>query len=271
MNESMLKIENLFISAINKTESVTLVNNINMEVKENSICCIVGNSGSGKSLLATTILGIIENNLQTNGKIYFKGEDILQLKEKRLREIRGRQIGIVMQNCTGSLNPLLKNGKQLHLVMKNRYKGNAKERAQEVLRQVELQNHEEIVNQYPHELSGGMKQRLMTAIGMIYSPNLLIMDEPTKGLDVILRNQMATMIDALHTQTKTTILLITHDLELANKLSDYCYVMNKGEIVAEGNTKELFNNTTNNAFFDLLSAERKISSFFTEEKIYAGV
>lgn len=262
MRDSILKIEGLCINAAQDGHDVALVNDINIEIKRNSICCIVGNSGSGKSLVATSIISIFADNLRVSGAIYFNGVDLLSLPPKELDKIRGKQIGIVVQNCAGALNPLLKNGKQLRLVMKKYHKGNEKQKAIEVLRRVELGEPGKILNQYPHELSGGMKQRLLTAIGMVNAPDLLIMDEPTKGMDVILRNQIAAMIEKVYKETDTTILLITHDLELAYKLSDYCYVMSRGSIVEENNTKLLFNHSNSSVFKELLNSEQKMSSFF---------
>ncbi len=265
MNDVILNIDKLNIKAISDKETTTLISDISISVKKNSICAIVGNSGSGKSLVATSSMGIFAENLLVNGRIFFKDNDMLNLSERNLEQIRGRQISIVMQNCAGSLNPLLKNGKQLRLVMKNYHKNNEQKRMLEVLNQVELKNPEQILNLYPHELSGGMKQRLMTAIGMVNYPDLLIMDEPTKGMDMILRNQIANMIAKLHKETNITILLITHDLELAHKLSDYCYVMSEGKIVEENRTKLLYEQQTSNTFKKLLAAEEKMTSFFNEK------
>lgn len=263
MNDTILQINSLSIKAGDSQGRTTeLIKHINMKVKRNSICCIVGNSGSGKSLIAMSVMGIFADNLEVNGTIYFNGEDLLNVSNKKPETIRGKQIGIVMQNCAGALNPLLKNGKQLRSVMKNYFRGRERQRMIEVLRQVELTCPEQVLKQYPHELSGGMKQRLMTAIGMVNSPSLLIMDEPTKGMDFILRNQIADMIKKLHKDSCMTILLITHDLELAYKLSDYCYVMSDGKIVEENETGRLFEKSESNVFRNLLASERKMTCFF---------
>lgn len=256
MNDVILRIENFSI----ETTELKLLKNINMKVKRKSICCIVGNSGSGKSLAAKSILGIFSDNLRVSGNIYF--DDEFPLTERKLEKIRGKQIGIVMQNCAGSLNPLLKNEKQLRLVMKNFHKGNERERMREVLEQVDLP--ERILKQYPHELSGGMKQRLMIAIGIINAPKLLIMDEPTKGMDLILRNRIADMIEKLHKADNMSVLLITHDLELAHKLSDYCYVMDGGEVVEENETPILFKHCESAVLKKLISSEQKMSRFFED-------
>ena len=265
--EPLLKIENLRI-AIKSVPEEVLVNGVNISVPGNSICALVGNSGSGKSLIASSIVGILANNLYAEGRVLYHGENLLFLPEKRLNAIRGKQIGIVVQNCAGSLNPLMKNGKQLSLVIRahGSHVGNPRKTALQVLEQVRLECPEQIMREYPHELSGGMKQRLLTAIGMCNSPELLIMDEPTKGMDLILRNQIADMIDNLHKETDVTILLITHDLELARKLSDYCYVMNMGRVVAHGETGALFAAEKEPTLVSLLAAERQMTRFFMDEE-----
>ncbi|MGL6198092.1 MAG: ATP-binding cassette domain-containing protein [Lachnospiraceae bacterium] len=264
MSQNLLEIRGLKIYVRNNTKPQILVNNVDLAIAENTICALVGDSGSGKSLIASSIMGILAENLTPSGEILFQGQNLLTLTEKQLNAIRGKQIGIVMQNCAGSLNPLLKNGKQLTLVIQEhcRPKENIHGVAVNMLKKVRLPNPVKLMEEYPHQLSGGMKQRLMTAIGISSSPKLIIMDEPSKGLDLILRRQIADMIAVLHQQTEITILLITHDLEMAYQLSDYCYVMRKGEICSSGETKVLFNKAADHTLSDLLAAEKKMMDFF---------
>ncbi len=266
MGNELLKIKNLKITIKESNAEEHLVDGVDLSVKKNSICALVGNSGCGKSLIASSIVGVLAENLYTEGDVIYRGENLLTLTEKQLNSIRGKQIGIVMQNCAGSLNPLIKNGKQLSLVIRaHGYHGESpKKIALRVLEQVKLECPERILREYPHQLSGGMKQRLLTAIGMCSSPKLLIMDEPTKGMDVILRNQVVGMIGRLHRETGVTILLITHDLNMAHKLSDYCYVMNKGRIVTHGETNVLFASNKDPNLVGLLAAEHQLTRFFTE-------
>lgn len=268
MRDVLLEIKDLSI-AIKQSDSLKrLVKNVDLVLRKSSICALVGNSGCGKSLVASSIVGVLAENLSAKGQVFYKQENLLALSEKQLNNIRGKQIGIVMQNCAGSLNPLIKNAKQLSLVIRSHGANNEspKVTAKKVLKKVRLDDTDRIMQAYPHELSGGMKQRLMMAIGMCTSPKLLIMDEPTKGMDLILRNQIVNMIGRLHRETGISILLITHDLEMAHKLSDYCYVMNEGSVVTHGNTHELFTNTKNQTLACLLDAEHQMSQFFNGQE-----
>jgi peptide/nickel transport system ATP-binding protein len=267
MRENILEIRKLNIQIRNSMPSKVLVDGVDLSIAQNTICALVGNSGSGKSLLALSIMGIFAENLTAKGEILFQEKNLLSLPEKQLNAIRGRHIGIVMQNCSGALNPLLKNGRQLALVIKEHCssKKNVDEAAINALEKVRLQNPKQVMKEYPHELSGGMKQRLITAIGMGCSPELLIMDEPSKGMDFILRSQIADMILTLRKETGVTILLITHDLEMAYKLSDYCYVMKEGKISTQGDTRSLFYSAADQGLSVRFYAETKINRFFSGE------
>ena len=266
MGKKLLEIRGLSIVIKKKGQGSLLVDAVDLEIAPRTICALVGDSGCGKSLIASSVMGILAENLCAKGNVYFKGTDLLTLSERKRNTIRGKQIGIVMQNCAGSLNPLLKNGRQLELVIKeHREKGaSSQEIARNVLKQVRLSPPDQIIKAYPHQLSGGMKQRLLTAIGIGSSPELIIMDEPTKGLDLILRNQIADTIHTLHRETGITILLITHDLEMAYKLSDECYVMKKGRIAAHGETRMLFDEAKDETLSGLLAAEKRMTRFFMD-------
>lgn len=263
MINSILEIKALTIKSKNDpAKDLELIKNINMKIRRNAISCIVGNSGSGKTLLALSMLGLFADDLDVEGEIRFNGENLLTLTQARLKEIRGKDISIVLQSCQGALNPLLINRKQLYLAMREKCKGRKKERALKVLKQVEFSEPEKILSLYPHELSGGMKQRLMMAISLVNQPRLLILDEPTKGMDLILRNQIATMVKELSKTGDRTIVIITHDLELAEKLSDYCYVMSKGQIAEENETHCLFQNPKSEIFKKILAAEFRMKEGF---------
>ena len=264
MDKPLLEIKDLTITAVNSGKQHRLVHHVNLSVAEGSICVLAGNSGCGKSLLASVIAGIPAENLYIEGSVRYCGRELLVLSEKQRNNIRGSEIGIVMQNCAGSLDPLMKNGKHLELILRSHgmSKRAAKKMALEALRQVRLENPEQVMKQHPHQLSGGMKQRLMTAIGMCTSPRFLIMDEPTKGMDLVLRNYIAEMIFRLHRDTGVTILLISHDLEVADKLSDDCYVMSNGEIASHGKTTQLFTGGQKSNTVGLLEAEREMNGYF---------
>lgn len=239
-----------------------------MVITRGAVCALVGDSGSGKSLIASSIMGILAENLTVEGEVLFRGRNLLSLTERQLHAIRGKQIGIVMQSTAGSLNPLLSNGRQMALVIREHCPNKDVHRiAVEALEKVRLQNPEQILRQYPHQLSGGMKQRLLTAIGIAGSPDLLIMDEPTKGLDLTLRGQIADMIDRLHRETGVTILLITHDMEMAYRLSDTCYVLRRGAVTARGKTRPLFDMAADQTLSELLGAEQALAGYFREQSV----
>jgi peptide/nickel transport system ATP-binding protein len=260
----ILKINGLKIAAAKGNERIPLVKGVDLSIKRHSLYALVGESGSGKSLLAGSIVRALAENLTTEGEIYYEDQNLLALSEKELNKIRGRQIGIVFQSSAASLNPLVKNGAQVSLVLRGRCVSRSAKRNKiiDLIKKVRLEEPERVMKEYPHQLSGGMKQRLLTAIGISGNPELLILDEPTKGMDVVLRNQIASSIYELHQKQGMTVLLITHDLELAAKLSDYCCVMDDGRIVACGETKNLFETSQNPVLLSLLNAERKMTDFF---------
>lgn len=265
MPDSILDIRDLRVT-MKKSTGPALVNGINLSIERGSICALVGDSGSGKSLIASSVMGILADNLNCSGEILFDDENLLGLTEKRLRTIRGKQIGVVMQNCAGSLDPLLKNGRHLSMAVRAHCLPgeDVRGRCLALLRGVRLSEPEQVMRQYPHQLSGGMKQRLLTAISLAGRPEFLIMDEPTKGLDLTLRDQTREMIDTVRREAGITILLITHDLELAEALSDDCYVIRRGEITAHGPTKTLFREAQDETLAGLLLAEHQMNGFFTD-------
>ncbi|MDO5718936.1 MAG: ABC transporter ATP-binding protein [Tissierellia bacterium] len=237
-----------------------LIEDISLEIKEKAITTIIGNSGSGKSLLTQAIMRILPNNLEISGRIEFKGIDLLKLKENKMNKIRGKEIGIVLQNVSGSLNPLLKNKNQISIILKEHgYKRREiQNRILELLEKVKLEDANRILKLYPHELSGGIKQRFMTAIAISSSPDLLILDEPTKGLDYKLTKEIVEMILKLNRKEDMSILLISHDLELARNISDYIYFINHGKISAEGIPEKIFQMKSNMNLRELIEAERII-------------
>lgn len=268
MSKPLLEIRGLTIQAENQDGRSILVDGVSLEIAEHTICALVGDSGSGKSLVASSILGILAGNLTATGEILFQGRNLLSLTEKQLGDIRGRQIGIVMQNTAGSLNPLAKNGRQLSMVLRGHCadKKDIHTSAVRALEKVRLPGPEQIMRAYPHQLSGGMKQRFLTAMGISGSPALLILDEPTKGLDLVLRKQITGMISSLHAETGIAILLITHDLELAGHLAEDCTVMRGGRVTSYGRTRQLFEALDDAVLSDLLAAERELSGYYWREE-----
>ncbi|AKG35322.1 ABC transporter ATP-binding protein [Paenibacillus durus] len=243
----LLDIKNLRTEFHTEEGTVKAVDGVSIRVREGETVCIVGESGCGKSVTAMSVMGLVEEpgGKVAGGSIDFLGEDLLQLSKHALRSIRGNEIAMIFQEPMSSLNPVLKIGEQivepltLHLKLK---KKEAAARAIELIRQVGISRPEQIFNSYPHELSGGMLQRIMIAIAISCGPKLLIADEPTTALDVTIQAQILDMLREFKDKSGMSLLLITHDLGVVAEMADYVIVMYSGKVVEEGEVMELFMN-----------------------------
>ncbi|WP_039836236.1 ABC transporter ATP-binding protein [Paenibacillus sonchi] len=242
----LMKIEGLSTVFHTEEGKVTAVDKVSFQVREGETVCIVGESGCGKSVTAMSIMGLVEapGGQVNGGRIDFAGEDLLQLDKNTLRAIRGNEIAMIFQEPMSSLNPVMKIGEQImeplmvHLKLS---KKQARIRAVELITQVGIARPEQIFGSYPHELSGGMLQRIMIAIAVSCNPKLLIADEPTTALDVTIQAQILDMLREFKESGGMSILLITHDLGVVAEMADYVIVMYSGQIVEEGGVVELFN------------------------------
>ncbi|WP_019910089.1 ABC transporter ATP-binding protein [Paenibacillus sp. HW567] len=241
----LMNVEGLSTMFYTEEGKVAAVDNVSFRVREGETVCIVGESGCGKSVTAMSIMGLIEEpgGRVTGGKIEFAGEDLLKLDKNTLRAIRGNEIAMIFQEPMSSLNPVMKIAEQImeplmvHLKMKKKA---ARERAIELIKQVGISRPEQIADSYPHELSGGMLQRIMIAVAVSCNPKLLIADEPTTALDVTIQAQILDMLREFKENSGMSILLITHDLGVVAEMADYVIVMYSGKIVEEGEVVELF-------------------------------
>lgn len=246
--ESLLEVKNLSFSFRTYGGVVKAVRNVSFDVRPGEILGIVGESGCGKSVTAqcTMRLNPEPPGFFEGGEILYKGEDILKMNEKELRKIRGTEIGFIFQDPMTSLNPTMKIGKQIEEVfIKNKEMSHAekKQKAMEILRLVGISDEERRYNQYPHELSGGMKQRVMIAIALVGKPSIVIADEPTTSLDVTIEAQILDLLKELQKTTGTSIIMITHDLGVIAKLCDRVLVMYGGKVVEKGLVNEIFYDT----------------------------
>ena len=243
--QPLLEIKDLAITFSTPDGPVHAVRDANLIVMPGETVAIVGESGSGKSTTALSAIGLLPGNGKvSSGQILFDGEDIAQASEKRFVQLRGNQIGMVPQDPMSNLNPVWKIGFQVRETLKaNGLAGkNPKERVSQVLADAGLPDPETRAGQYPHEFSGGMRQRALIAIGLACRPRLLIADEPTSALDVTVQQQILDHLDTMTSELGTAVLLITHDLGLAAERAEKVVVMYKGRVVESGPALELLRN-----------------------------
>ncbi|MHB1126162.1 MAG: ABC transporter ATP-binding protein [Bacillota bacterium] len=243
--EELLRINDLKVSFFIKAGEVQAVRGISLKLKEKEIVAIVGESGCGKTVTALSMMGLIAKppGRISGGSIHFNGKDITGMTEKEMQKIRGARIGMVFQDPMTSLNPTMTIGKQIAegLTAHRRLsRGEAHSQAVEFLDMVNIPNPGQRVGQYPHEFSGGMRQRVMIAMALSCNPRLLIADEPTTALDVTIQAQILDLLRELSEKTGTSIILITHDLGIVAGLASRILVMYAGKLVESGRVNDVF-------------------------------
>jgi len=245
--EEILSVENLNMGFNTEKGFRQALFDVSFDIKSGQMHALVGESGCGKSMTAMSILKLLPKNADIkSGKIIFKNKNLLELNKKEIQEIRGSKIALIPQDPMTSLNPLYTIGNQLievielHQNLKGKY---AKEKAIEALNAVQIPSAEERFDQYPHEFSGGMKQRAIIAMALACNAELIIADEPTTALDVTIQAQIMKLLSDIKNKFGTSILLITHDLALVSQYADEVSVMYSGRIVENAPTNEFFNNT----------------------------
>jgi len=222
---------------------VRAVDTIDLSIRERETLGLIGETGCGKTVLGLTILRLLHPTTTVEGTIIYRGSNLLKITEAEMRRIRGEEIAMILQNPTTSLNPVMRVGEQIAEAIRLHQglsRKDAKEKAIEILDSVRIPSPSGRVNEYPHEFSGGMKQRVMIAIGLACDPALIIADEPTKGLDVTIKSQIVTLLEEV--TEDTAMLLITHDLGVARALCDRIALMYAGELVEYATTREIFEN-----------------------------
>lgn len=246
MSEYLLSVQDLHTSFFTDNGEVKAVNGVSFNLNPGEILGIVGESGSGKSVTAYSIMQILADTGKiVGGKIFYKGEDISKWKEKQMRSFRGKCCSIIFQDPMTSLNPVFTIGSQLKeaITLHTDKKGKvAKERAKELLELVGINEPEKRLKQYPFELSGGMRQRVMIAMALACEPDILIADEPTTALDVTIQAQILELIQELQRKFGMAVILVTHDLGVIADLCDNIVVMYGGKICERGTAKEIFYN-----------------------------
>lgn len=240
--ERVLEVEGLTTQFSRQKGKVTVVEDVHFYVKSGEILGIVGESGCGKSITSLSILRLLGSNGETHGKVRLKGKDILGLSEKEMRRIRGNQISMIFQEPMTSLNPVLTIERQIGEVLtlhQDVKRSEARLKVIELLQLVGIPRAEEIIYDYPHRLSGGMRQRVMIAMAIACNPDLLIADEPTTALDVTIQAQILDLMKKLREEIGMSIMLITHDLGVVAEMCDRVMVMYAGEVIETADVRTL--------------------------------
>ena len=243
MSEELLRLEHLSIDYKVKGGYLSAVNDVNLSVNRGEILAVVGESGCGKSTIAHSIMNLLPGgNEEVEGKILFKGEDLRTYSRKQMEAIRGKDIGMIFQNPLDSLNPVYKTGKQVEeaILLDGIDRVQAWNKVLELYKDVKMPDAEVRANSFPHELSGGMRQRVMIAMMLSRNPQLLIADEPTTALDVTIEAQILEIIKDLKKTYDTAIMLITHNFGLVAEVADKIAVMYAGEVIEYGDVFEIF-------------------------------
>ena len=248
----MLTVKDLKIEFFDHELPEVAVEDVDFVINDGDILGIVGESGSGKSMTAMAIAGLLNRkDLTKSGVIDLDGTDLLNSKRKDLRELQGKDIGFVFQDPLNSMNPVLKVGYQVEEALRvrkktlNISKEEMKKTALEVMESVGLTDVERIYDSYPHEISGGQRQRAQIAAALIMKPKLLICDEPTTALDVTVQKKIIDVLKELNKKNGTSILFISHDLSVVRALCDRVVVMKDGLVMEQGSVDEIFNNPKN--------------------------
>ena len=243
---ALLEVKDLHTSFFTPAGEVKAVNGVSFSLDEGKVLGIVGESGSGKSVTAYSILQILSNPGRiVSGSIRYRGQELVGADKKEMSKIRGNKISIIFQDPMTSLNPVYTIGNQLMeaiMLHTDRDKEQARERAIEMIRLVGITEPEKRIKQYPHELSGGMRQRVMIAMALACEPDILIADEPTTALDVTIQAQILDLIKDLQKQFGMSVILITHDLGVVAEMCDEVIVMYAGEVCERGTADEIFYN-----------------------------
>ncbi len=239
----LLEVKNLKVTG--KKENKEIVRGISFSVEENTCTGILGESGSGKSMTCKSVLNVLNGDFLVDGEVIFQGEDILKMDKEKARKIRGKEICMILQNPMTSFNPLYTIGNQMmetfteHMVISRR---EALDLAVESMAKMKLENPDILLKKYPHELSGGMLQRIMIAVAMALKPKLIIADEPTTAIDSLNQKDIIEEFMLLKNEMKVSLLFVTHDLGVLSQLADSLIVMKNGEIVEKGKTEEIMRN-----------------------------
>lgn len=269
----LVEFKNVSISFKNEPFDITPVRNISFDVYEGETLGIVGESGSGKSLTSLSLMSLLaKNGYLTGDSLLFENKDLLTIGEKEIKKIRGNDISMIFQEPMTSLNPVFTIGKQLQEPLIQHTELNKKDRIKviiDTLNKVGIPRSNEIINEYPHQLSGGMRQRIMICMALLCNPKLLIADEPTTALDVTIQAQILNLLKDISRNSSMSLMLITHDLGVIAEMCDRVVVMYAGEVVETGNVLDIFDRPkhpyTKGLLKSMINSESNQKRLFTIE------
>lgn len=263
----LLEVKNLQIKLKNNEKKI--IKNSNFSMKKNTCLGILGESGSGKSITCKSLLNILNKNFDVSGEIIFEEKDLLKLSQTEMREIRGKDICMIVQNPMTSFDPLYTMENQMTETFCEHLKISRKEAvslAMEVLEKMKLKDIPDILKKYPHELSGGMLQRIMIAIAIALKPRLIIADEPTTAIDSLNQKDIIEEFKILKNELNVSLLFVTHDLGVLSVLADNLIIMQNGEIVEKGRTEEIMSNPKHEHTKFLIETRRALMDRFKKVK-----
>ena len=272
MKKTLLKVEDISVFLKEKNKKRYLIKNISFELKEGECLGVLGESGSGKSLTCKSIMGLLDNKtFFTEGSAIYNGKNLLESKSEELRKLRGKEIAMILQNPMTCFDPLYTIGYQItetfteHTTLSIQ---EIKKKSVEILERMQLKNPEDILSKFPHQLSGGMLQRIMIGLALAMNPKFIIADEPTTAIDAITQFEIIKEFQKIKENSKVGIIFISHDLGVISEIADYVIVMNKGKIVSQGKKDEIFSQT--NDEFTKMLIEKKLTVMNRYKEIIRG-
>jgi len=269
--DKLLEVENLNVSFNTYAGEVKAVRGVNFHLNKGETLAFVGESGCGKTVTAKSIMRLLKAPfavIKDESKITYNGEDVLKMDKNRLQQYRGGEVSMIFQDSMTSLNPTMTCGKQIMetlILHKGIAKSAAKEEAIEMLKMVQISDADKRFASYPHQLSGGMRQRVMIAMALACVPNILIADEPTTALDVTIQAQIFDLLRDLKTRINTAIILVTHDLGVVANFADRIQVMYAGKLVERGTAREIFYEPRHPYTWALLNSVPKLAKYRKQE------
>ena len=272
MKKTLLKVEDISVFLKEKNKKRYLIENISFELKEGECLGVLGESGSGKSLTCKSIMGLLDNKtFFTEVSAIYNGKNLLESKSEELRKLRGKEIAMILQNPMTCFDPLYTIGYQItetfteHTTLSIQ---EIKKKSIEILERMQLKNPEDILSKFPHQLSGGMLQRIMIGLALAMNPKFIIADEPTTAIDAITQFEIIKEFQKIKENSKVGIIFISHDLGVISEIADYVIVMNKGKIISQGKKDEIFSQT--NDEFTKMLIEKKLTVMNRYKEIIRG-